>query len=166
MRAYLGLGGNQGDPVAAVTRALEMIEERGLGKVVRMSSWYRTEPVGMTDQPWFVNACAEVEPLSGVEEFIKGLFDIEAALGRPEQRVKDGPRPIDIDLLLWGDEVISEGGIEVPHPRMHARGFVLVPLVEIAPHAVHPVLGKSVQRLLEEMEDRSEVKRFSPAEKS
>jgi 2-amino-4-hydroxy-6-hydroxymethyldihydropteridine diphosphokinase len=161
MKIYIGLGGNLGDPVISIRNALDMIGNSGLGKVVRLSSNYRTEPVGIKDQPWFVNAAAEVETGAPPEQFRKGLEKIELDLGRTGERKRDGPRPIDLDILLWGDQVIEHKDLVIPHPRMHERRFVLVPLAEIAPEAAHPVLRKTVRQLLENLDDPARVEKIS-----
>jgi 2-amino-4-hydroxy-6-hydroxymethyldihydropteridine diphosphokinase len=159
-KVYIGLGGNVGDPVKAMRKALELIEARGLGRVVMVSSFYRAEPVGIKDQPWFVNAAAQIETEASAEELREGLAGIERELGRPEERVKNGPRPLDLDVLLIGERRIEGESLTVPHPRMHERRFVLEPLAEIAPEAVHPVLGKTVRELLGELRDPARVEKL------
>ncbi|HUT52637.1 MAG TPA: 2-amino-4-hydroxy-6-hydroxymethyldihydropteridine diphosphokinase [bacterium] len=160
-KVYIGLGGNVGEPIVAMRQALRLIEERGLGRVARVSSFYRTEPVGLVEQPWFVNAAAEIETGVAAEELRAGLREIERELGREEERVKNGPRPLDLDVLLMGERVIESAALTVPHPRMHERRFVLEPLAEIAPEARHPVLGKRVRELLAELGDRSSVEKLA-----
>jgi len=155
----IGLGGNLGDPAENISSALAMIEEKGLGSVEKRSSNYRTEPVGIKDQPWFVNAAALVKTELNPEEFHKGLKEIEREMGRPDKRVKDGPRLIDLDILLWQDEIIDTNDLVVPHPRMHQRRFVLDPLAEIAPGLLHPKLNKSISELLQELEDPAAVEK-------
>ena len=160
MPAYLGLGANLGDPEATIREALRRLETKGLGKIIAVSSWYRTEPVGITGQPWFINAAAAVETGLGAAAFHAGLLSLEAELGRPAARLPNGPRPIDLDLLLFDDQVISGQGLEVPHPRLHQRRFVLTPLAEIAPQAVHPVLGKTILELLQTLTDPAVVEKI------
>ena len=159
-RVYIGLGGNVGDPVEAMRTALGLIEARGLGRVVRVSSFYRTEPVGIADQPWFVNAAAVLETEASASELRSGLARIERELGRPEERVKNGPRALDLDVLLMGEQRIEGEGLTVPHPRMHERRFVLEPLAEIAAEALHPVMGKTIGELLRELGDPARVEKL------
>ena len=160
MSIFIGLGANLGDPEQAIREALDLIEARGLGDVVRASSLYRTEPVGYKDQPWFMNVAAQIETRTEPLDFLFGLREIERELGRPEDRPPDGPRIIDLDILLWGDSVISNNDLEIPHPRMHQRRFVLEPLVEISPHTVHPVSGLTMEDLLQSLDDTSRVEKL------
>ncbi len=157
MKVYLGLGANLGEPEDNIRNALEMIADRGMGQVCAVSSFYRTEPMGVKDQPWFINAAALVETNMEPLDFFAGLREIEAALGKTANNERNGPRLIDLDILLWEDKSISLDDLQVPHPRMHERRFVLEPLAEIAPDAVHPGESKTAGELLKELEDRSSV---------
>jgi 2-amino-4-hydroxy-6-hydroxymethyldihydropteridine diphosphokinase len=128
--AYIGLGSNVGDRVAHLRAALEALAARGV-TVTRVSSLYETDPVG-PPQPDFLNAAAEVSTDLSPADLVRTLKAAEADVGR-EQRERWGPREIDLDLLLYGDETIDEEGLTVPHPELTHRAFVLVPLIEIAP---------------------------------
>lgn len=125
--AYVGLGANLGDREAAIRRAAELVG------AVRLSPIVETEPWGYTDQPRFLNAAAEVETQLSARAFLELLLDVERRLGRERSGPRFGPRTIDLDLLLYGEERISEPGLEVPHPRLHERLFVLEPLAALAP---------------------------------
>jgi 2-amino-4-hydroxy-6-hydroxymethyldihydropteridine diphosphokinase len=125
--AYVGLGANLGDREATIRRAAELI---GAG---RLSPLFETEPWGLRDQPSFLNAAAEVETTLTARQFLDHLLDVERRLGRERIGPRWGPRTIDLDLLLWGDERISEPGLEVPHPLMLERQFVLEPLAALVP---------------------------------
>ncbi len=137
VRAYLGLGSNVGDRLANLRRAVELLGDRVGVTVVRTSSVYETEPVGPA-QPDFLNAVAEVATTLSARELLRACLEAEAELGRVREE-RWGPRTIDIDLLIYDDERIDEPDLTVPHPRMHERGFVLVPLAELAPDAVREV---------------------------
>jgi 2-amino-4-hydroxy-6-hydroxymethyldihydropteridine diphosphokinase len=130
--------------------------------VTRLSSVYETDPVGAVAQPQFLNMVAEIgNPLPAPEQVLARLLRIEFALGRTRD-IKDGPRTIDLDLLLYGDIKSDTAFLKLPHPCLHERKFVLVPLVEIAPRLVHPVSKKSAVELLEGLEDKLSVKRWEP----
>ena len=136
MIAFVGIGSNLGDREATVRRALELLEELG---AVRASSIRETDPVGITDQPKFLNAVAEIETHLTARQLLDRLLAIELELGRDRAgAVRWGPRTIDLDLLLYGDETIDEPGLTVPHPRLAERDFVLEPLHELDPELALP----------------------------
>ncbi len=129
--------------------------------VGRLSSIFETEPVSEIKQPSFLNMVAEIgNPLPPPEQVMARLLRIEYALGRTRE-VPDGPRTIDLDLLLYGEVLSDTEFLRLPHPRLHERRFVLEPLVEVAPRLVHPVLKKTVAELLESLEDKSNVKKLT-----
>ena len=148
MLAYLSLGANLGDREGQLREAIRRLGT--VGRVVSISSLYETEPVEMTDQPWFVNCAVALETDRTPNELMIELLNIEKEMGRRRVQ-KKGPRSIDLDILLLGNEVIESPGLTIPHPAMQRRRFVLEPLAEIAPEARHPVLNKSVRELLEEL---------------
>ena len=133
--AYIGLGSNLGDREATIRRAAELIGAE------RLSPLFETEPWGLRDQPSFLNAAAEVETSLTARSFLDRLLDVERRLGRERIGPRWGPRTIDLDLLLWGDERISEPGLEVPHPLMLEREFVLEPLAALVPDREIPGNG-------------------------
>ena len=144
--AYLGLGANLGDPARQLRAALERLNAAEEMAVTRVSSFYRTPPLGPADQPWYVNAVAQVRTRLAPEEVLRLLQQVETALGRVRGE-RWGPQRIDLDLLLYGGEVLAAPELVVPHPEMHRRAFVLIPLAEIAPDAWHPRLRQTAGEL-------------------
>ena len=148
--AYLSLGSNVGDRAEHLRDAIARLGK--LGRLVAVSSWYETEPVEFTDQPWFLNCAAALETSAGPEDLLKSLLAIEREMGRDRGREqRKGPRIIDLDILLFGEEIIDSPELTVPHPAMQKRRFVLEPLAEIAPEVVHPRLKKNIAELLREL---------------
>jgi 2-amino-4-hydroxy-6-hydroxymethyldihydropteridine diphosphokinase len=136
---FVALGSNLGDREGNLARGVRGLRERGL-RITAKSSVYETAPVGGPAQGPYLNAVVQAETALGPEGVLSSCLAVERDAGR-ERSVPNAPRTLDLDLLLYGDEVVSAGGLTVPHPRMHERAFVLVPLREIAPGARHPLLG-------------------------
>ncbi|HEY9073976.1 MAG TPA: 2-amino-4-hydroxy-6-hydroxymethyldihydropteridine diphosphokinase [Desulfobaccales bacterium] len=145
--AYIGLGANLGEPAAQVRRALTELAALDEVEVVRVSAFYLNPPLGPPEQPWYINAVAQVRTRLTAEELLRALQHLETALGRVRGE-HWGPRVIDLDLLLYDGEVSNSPELILPHPEMHRRAFVLAPLAEIAPDAWHPVLKQSAAQLM------------------
>ena len=157
---YLSLGSNLDDRAANLEHALEALPEIGV-RVRRRSSIYETEPVDFLAQPWFLNCAVEGETSLAPRQLLEKLQAIERKLGS-RKLVPRGPRIIDLDVLFYGAEVVDEAGMEIPHPRLAERRFVLVPLAEIAPELSHPVLHKTAAELFAATQDRSAVRLWQP----
>jgi 2-amino-4-hydroxy-6-hydroxymethyldihydropteridine diphosphokinase len=143
---YIGLGSNLGDKRQNIEKAIELLNETPKVKVCRVSNFYETAPVGYEAQPDFLNAAAKVETTLTPQEFLEVCQDIEGRLKRVKS-IRWGPRTIDIDILIYGDLILKTEDLTIPHPEMHKREFVLKPLSDIAPEAVHPVSGKTIEQL-------------------
>jgi 2-amino-4-hydroxy-6-hydroxymethyldihydropteridine diphosphokinase len=154
-KAYISAGSNLGDRRANLDYALESLKQGG--SIIKVSSYFETEPVGLLDQPWFLNLAVELETLLQPSELLLLCQSIEASRGRI-RTIPNAPRILDLDILLWGDSVIGDENLIIPHPRLSERRFVLVPLAQIAPDILHPVLRKSIRSLLEVCTDTAEVR--------
>lgn len=157
--AYIGLGSNLNDKMENLDKAVDLIEHNSKVKVLKRSSVYQTEPVGIKDQPFFVNMVLEVETEISPFELLFLLQDIERKMGRKREK-KWGPRNIDLDLLLYEDQVINSAELTLPHPQMHLRKFVLVPLAEITEDRIHPLNKKTISELLKDLKEDSKVELF------
>ena len=158
---YLSLGSNLGDRAGNLRAAIEKLS--GFGEIVAVSSFYETEPVELTNQPWFVNCAVALETEQVPEAFLGELLALEQSMGRRRTQ-KKGPRTIDIDILLFGDAIIETAGLSIPHPAMHQRRFVLVPMAEIAPEQRHPILKRSMRELLDALPPGAAVRQILSSE--
>ncbi len=152
VKAFIGLGANLGDPVAAIDEACAALKALPDTRFVARSGNYRTAPVGVSGQPDYINAVAQIDTRLSPMALLVALMDIEAQRGRTRDFAM-APRTLDLDLLLYGDQVIALPGLHVPHPRMHQRAFVLVPLAELAPSQEIPGIGR-VDQLLNSVSDQ------------
>jgi 2-amino-4-hydroxy-6-hydroxymethyldihydropteridine diphosphokinase len=156
IEAFIGLGANLGDPAKMLAEAISDLNQQDGISVVQCSSLYRTTPVGKTDQPDFINVVVRIETSLPPEKLMTSILDTEHRHGRTRQD-RWGPRTIDIDLLIYGNTLIVSDSLTIPHPRMHERRFVLVPLIEIAPSLKIPGTGKSLQEFLNETENQGNI---------
>ncbi len=157
--AYIGIGSNLGDPEKNFLEAVDRIGRIPSCKVTRVSRMYRTEPVGVNGQEWYLNCVAEISSGISAKRLMERLLAIEKDMGRVREGGRWQARIIDLDILLFDSELIHEDNLTVPHPLMHRRRFVIVPMMDLAPDLIHPSLGKSMSELLQEIPgDGQEVK--------
>jgi len=163
--AYLLLGSNQGDKIAILQKAGERLQQLSIAPIV-VSSLYESEPWGFEAEEWFLNQAVKIETDLKPHDLLRSILEIERSLGRVRQN-GDGriagysSRTIDIDILLYENLVSETVDLQLPHPRMHLRRFVLMPLSEVAPGLIHPALNVSIKKLLEECKDKSKIKKFT-----
>jgi 2-amino-4-hydroxy-6-hydroxymethyldihydropteridine diphosphokinase len=158
--AFVGLGANLGDPVAQVRGAIEELARLG---PTRVSSLYRTEPLGDSSQPWFINAVVEIDTGGSARDLLAELRRLERRAGRPADRARWAPRVLDLDLLLFGDLVLESPDLVLPHAGLTTRRFVLEPLAELAPLLREPRTGKTVAELLQGLDDPLRVEKLPAA---
>jgi 2-amino-4-hydroxy-6-hydroxymethyldihydropteridine diphosphokinase len=150
---FLGIGSNLGDRLQNLNECMNEFS------IIQKSSIYETEPVGFLEQPWFLNAVVQIDSTLTPRELLKQCQSIETRLER-KREIPKGPRSIDIDILFFGDQIIQESDLMIPHPEIANRRFVLIPMNQIAPHFLHPVLKKSISELLQVCSDTSMIMRF------
>lgn len=155
---YLSLGSNVGDRAANLNAAVARLG--AFGQVIRVSSFYETEPVELVGQPWFLNCAVKLDTEKMPKQLLTGVLDLEEKMGRRRVQ-KNGPRTIDIDILLFGSSVIDTRDLTVPHPAMHERRFVLEPLAEIAPDVRHPVFKRTIRELKDALPPGQVVRKLS-----
>ncbi len=157
--AYIGLGSNSGKRLENLEKGIKLLENLDSLKVIKKSSIYLTEPVGYENQPWFLNMVIEVKTDLSPSELLERLLKAEKKIGKGK-KIKNGPRKIDLDLLLYDDRIIQTEKLTLPHPQLHKRRFVLVPLVEVSKNKTHPLKRKRFFTLLKELKDKKKVKLF------
>ena len=153
--AYIGIGSNLGGKLATCLRAIDFVDKIPGCRVTARSDFFRTAPVGVEGHDWYVNAVFSVSTDISANQLLEKLLAIEADLGRVRVKKWD-PRPVDLDILLFGDEIIEEDHLKIPHPLMHLRRFVLVPLVQIGADLIHPVLNLTMKELLDGLSEKDQ----------
>lgn len=155
---YLSIGSNVGDKPKNLDTAIDSLSNHGEITVRDVSAYYRTEPQNYRDQDWFVNAAVKIGTSLDPEPLLDALKTMESNLDKEGKPFRFGPRVIDLDIIFYDDKVFRSGRLEIPHPRMHERCFVLVPLCDIGPHTYHPVLGRTSDELLKKIEKQETQK--------
>ena len=154
--AYIGVGSNLGDKLENCRSAIQLVGRISACRLKAQSDFFRTSPVGVEGQDWYVNSVIAIEAEITVHQLLRSLLSIEADLGR-ERKEKWDARTIDLDILLFGQDVVEDHDLTVPHPYMHLRKFVLVPMIQLAPNLMHPVLDKTMLQLLEGLSDEGQA---------
>lgn len=156
---FIGIGSNLEKPISRCQEAIDHIKASNGCQLLCQASFYRTEPVGFLKQAWFINTVVELRTTLNVWQLMQELHGIEKRMGR-RKLVKWGPRIIDLDILFYGQEIINDDDLIVPHPELHKRRFVMEPLYEIASYVIHPAFGISIAGLMKRLEDKSRVERI------
>jgi 2-amino-4-hydroxy-6-hydroxymethyldihydropteridine diphosphokinase len=154
--AYISIGSNIGNKTENCRAGIEGLCASGNSRVLRQSRFYQTSPVDYEDQDWFVNAVVEIETGLNPKALLGEIKDIQSRAGRKADSIRFGPRILDLDIIFYDDAVLKVPGLEIPHPRMHKRRFVLQPMCDIDPFIVHPLLKKDIRSLLDELDDREQ----------
>lgn len=158
---YIGLGSNLGRKKANVKKAIKLLGKKRDIKILKVSSSYETEPVGYVKQDWFVNACLKAEINLSPRQLLNTLKDIEKKLKRKKKFIRWGSRTIDLDILLYDNLRLKTKDLVIPHPEMHKRAFILIPLIELEPNLIHPTKRKSILELLANLKKSKKVKRLA-----
>ena len=153
---FISVGSNLGHQLDNCLKGIAALTESGESVLVGVSRFFRTSPVDYTDQDWFVNAAVKISTTMAPLTLLENLVAIQQRMGRKVDTVRFGPRVLDLDILLYDDRVIRTPRLEVPHPRMHKRAFVLRPICDINPSIIHPVLGQTVADLLNRLDDEDQ----------
>jgi 2-amino-4-hydroxy-6-hydroxymethyldihydropteridine diphosphokinase len=159
-KVFIGIGSNLGDSRKNCIEAIDRINGHPGCEVLKISSFYSTEPVGVEDQNWFTNAVILINTCLEAEKLIKVLLGIEKEMGRIRTKSRWEARTIDLDILLFVDDIINEKNLTVPHPLMHKRRFVMAPMTDIEPEKIHPVLGKKMTQILAEIPEEEQPVRL------
>ena len=154
--AYISVGSNLGDKLENCRCGIAALGAAAEVRITGRSRFYKTEPVDVTAQDWFINGAVRIETALGPFELLDRLEAAQRAAGRPADGLRFGPRVLDLDLLMYDQLVLEDPRLSLPHPRMHRRRFVLQPLCDIDPLLVHPILGKDIQRLLSELDEHGQ----------
>ena len=153
--AYIGVGSNLGDKLPNCCKAIELVNNIEDCTVMKQSPFYRTEPVGVASQDWYVNGVICVETGLSAQDLIESLLSIETDMGRVRKQRWES-RIIDLDILLYGHHVIDEKNLTIPHPLLHVRRFVLMPMVQLDPDLLHPVLGRTMSELFDDLTEQGQ----------
>ena len=157
-RVFLSIGSNLGDRVANIQQAVSMLSLDNRIKILKTSSFYETQPWGNKNQPWFINAAMAIETVLDPEELLSIFQNIEAKLGRKRELFKKwSERTLDIDILMYDEQIINSKNLIIPHPYMHERAFVLVPMLEVKADLVHPIFNKTISELYDELQNPEDV---------
>lgn len=154
--AYISVGSNIGDKLLNCKKGVEVLTDLGVVAIIAWSHFYKTSPVDYKDQDWFVNAVVKVETILKPADLLKEIVSVQHNAGRIYDKVRFGPRILDLDIILYDDLVIDSPGLTIPHPRMHKRLFVLKPLCDIDSSVIHPVLKKDIKWLLDSLDDNEQ----------